>query len=85
MTTPACAYERLCISSATLTASSFRYIQMSDGAKLAADLFVPRGLSLDTAMPTILHQTRWEELLRDGCARDINSHRRPTHSLTCLP
>lgn len=35
------------------------YIQMSDGAKRAADLFVPRGVSLDTPMPTILHQTRY--------------------------
>lgn len=65
-----------------LTAPPSRYIQMSDGAKLAADLFVPRGVSLDTPMPTILHQTRWEGVIDPApVAKPAPLHRRYSRTL----
>jgi uncharacterized protein len=35
------------------------YITMPDGVKIAADVILPRDLSADTKLPTILTQTRY--------------------------
>jgi putative CocE/NonD family hydrolase len=38
---------------------SSRYLTMSDGVKIAIDIYIPKGLSKDAKLPTLVHQTRY--------------------------
>jgi putative CocE/NonD family hydrolase len=41
-----------------------RYLTMSDGTRLAADVYLPTGLPAGAKIPTILHQTRYMRSLK---------------------